>query len=287
MSTPSRARVALAQVNATVGDMLGNAQRIVDAARVAHEAGSCVLLTPELALTGYPPEDLLLRPAFMRACADALRDLAQALAPLQGLSVVVGHPHQPQAQGDVRSRSHAAPLRLNAASVLAGGKIVATYCKRELPNYQVFDERRYFASGRDAGQGAVVFEAGGRRFGLLICEDAWYTEPSALAKAAGAEVLCVVNASPFHLDKGGERESRMVERVRETGLPLLYSHLVGGQDEVVFDGASFAVDAAGQVAVRAPAFETAVVMVDIAADGSLSGTLEPVPSLEADRKSVV
>jgi NAD+ synthase (glutamine-hydrolysing) len=279
--------VALAQVNATVGDMQGNAQRIVDAARIAHEAGACLLLTPELALTGYPPEDLLLRPAFMQACADALQALAQALAPFKGLTVVVGHPHQVDARGDLRSRSHAVPLRFNAASVLVGGQVVATYCKRELPNYQVFDERRYFASGRDAGQGAVVFEAGGRRFGLLICEDAWFNEPAALAKAAGAEVLCVVNASPFHLDKGGEREARMVERVRETGLPLLYAHLVGGQDEVVFDGASFAVDAHGQVAVRAPAFEPAVVMVDVAADGSLSGTLAPVPSLEAQAWSAL
>ena len=162
--------------------------------------------------------------------------------------MVVGHPHQFGDRADERSRSHAVQWRFNAASVLVDGQVQATYCKRELPNYQVFDERRYFASGRDAGQGAVVFTAGGRRFGLLICEDAWFDEPARAAQAAGAEVLCVLNASPFHLDKPGEREARMVQRVQDTGLPLLYAHLVGGQDEVVFDGASFAIDAQGQVA---------------------------------------
>ncbi|MBL0149022.1 MAG: NAD+ synthase [Ideonella sp.] len=281
MSNPSRVRVALAQINATVGDLEGNAQCIVDAAREAHSAGASLLVAPELALTGYPPEDLLLRPAFMTACAQALRKLAVALAPLDGLTVLVGHPHQVDERGDLRSRSHAVPLRFNAASVLSHGVVVATYCKRELPNYQVFDERRYFASGRDAGQGAVVFAAGGRRFGVLICEDAWFAEPAALAKAAGAEVMCVLNASPFHLDKGGEREQRMAERVRDTGLPLLYAHLVGGQDEVVFDGASFAMDASGAVAVRGPSFEEAIVLADLHADGSVEGELQPIPSLEA------
>lgn len=233
MSTPpSAVRIALAQFNATVGDLPGNARRIVDAAREAHAAGAALLVTPELALCGYPPEDLLLRPAFMQACARTLADLAVELAAFDGLTVVVGHPHQFGERGDVRSRSLAVQQRFNAASVLRAGQVEATYCKRELPNYQVFDERRYFASGRDAGQGAVVFEAGGRRFGLLVCEDAWFDEPAEAARAAGAEALCVVNASPFHLDKAGEREARMVERVRATGLPLLYAHLVGGQDEI-------------------------------------------------------
>ena len=145
MSKPPLARVALAQINATVGDLDGNAQRIIDAAHQAHAAGACLLVAPELALTGYPPEDLLLRPAFMQACAHALQNLAAALAPLTGLSVLVGHPHQMDSRGDVRSRSHAVPLRFNAASVLRDGAVVGTYCKRELPNYQVFDERRYFA----------------------------------------------------------------------------------------------------------------------------------------------
>ena len=186
MSSPSTVKVALAQINATVGDLAGNARRIVEAAREAHAGGACLLVAPELALTGYPPEDLLLRPAFMQGCADALADLARALAEFDGLQVVVGHPHQFGSQGDVRSRSVSVPQRFNAASVLGSGRVLATYCKRDLPNYQVFDERRYFASGRDAGLGPVVFEAGGRWFGLLICEDAWFEEPARLARDAGA-----------------------------------------------------------------------------------------------------
>ena len=140
-------KVALAQINATVGDLAGNAKRIADAARAAHAQGARVVVAPELALTGYPPEDLLLRPAFMQACADALAALAKELADLEGLHLVLGHPHQFGERGDVRSKSHAVQQRFNAASVLAGGAVRATYCKRELPNYQVFDERRYFASG--------------------------------------------------------------------------------------------------------------------------------------------
>ena len=173
------------------------------------------------------------------------------------------------------------PQRFNAASVLAGGRVVATYCKRELPNYQVFDERRYFASGRDAGQGAVVFEVGGLRFGLMICEDAWFDEPARAAKAAGAQVLCVLNASPFHLGKVAEREARMAERARDVGLPLVYAHLVGGQDEVVFDGASFAVDAQGRVAARAPIFEEALLLVDVGRRMGRWRVDPPLPELEA------
>jgi NAD+ synthase (glutamine-hydrolysing) len=273
--------IALAQINATVGDLAGNARRMIDAARAAHAQGACVVLTPELSLCGYPPEDLLLRPAFMRACAETLASMAADLADCEGLHVVVGHPHQFGERGDVRSKSMAVQQRFNAASVLAGGRVLATYCKRELPNYQVFDERRYFASGRDAGQGAVVFEAGGCRVGLLICEDAWFEEPARLAKAQGAELLCVLNASPFHLDKGDEREARMAERARDVGLPLLYSHLVGGQDEVVFDGASFALDARGAMAARAPTFEPSLTLVAVHADGAVQGPIAPVPEREA------
>ena len=281
MSSPSSVKVALAQINATVGDLAGNAQRIIDAARTAHAAGACLLVAPELALTGYPPEDLLLRPAFMQSCARTLDELARQLAEFSGLQVVVGHPHQFGSQGDVRSRSVTVPQRFNAASVLGGGRVLGTYCKRDLPNYQVFDERRYFASGRDAGLGPLVFEAGGRRFGLLICEDAWFEEPARLACAAGAEVLCVINASPFHLGKCEERELRMAQRVRDTGVPLLFAHLSGGQDEVVFDGASFAMGRDGQVAARAPTFEEAVLQVDLRPEGSIGGPLYPTPSPEA------
>ncbi|MFY9510864.1 MAG: NAD+ synthase [Rubrivivax sp.] len=274
-------KVALAQINATVGDLAGNARRIAEAARAAHAQGAVVVVVPELALTGYPPEDLLLRPAFMQACDDTLASLAASLVDCAGLHLVVGHPHQFGGQGDVRSKSMAVQRRFNAASVLAGGRVQGTYCKRELPNYQVFDERRYFASGRDAGLPPLVFEAGGLRFGVLICEDAWFDEPARAARDAGAQVLCVVNASPFHLDKADEREQRMAERACDVGLPLLYAHLVGGQDEVVFDGASFAVDAGGRIAARAPSFEEALLVVEFGADAQPRSSIAPVPPLEA------
>jgi NAD+ synthase (glutamine-hydrolysing) len=279
-------KVALAQINATVGDLAGNARRIVDAARRAHAAGVQLLVAPELALSGYPPEDLLLRPAFMQACADALAGMATELASCEGLLVLVGHPHQIGERGDVRTKSTAQPLRFNAASLLAGGRIAGTYCKRELPNYQVFDERRYFASGRDAGQAPLVFDVGGTQVGVLICEDAWFDEPAQQAHRAGAQLLVVLNASPFHLDKADERERRMAERARAVGLPLLYAHLVGGQDEVVFDGASFALDATGAVRMRAPSFDEALAIVEI--DGpTLRGQVHAVPELEAQAWSAL
>ena len=281
MSRPVPACVALAQINATVGDLPGNLLLLAQAARRAHDQGARVVLAPELALTGYPPEDLLLRPAFMAACEQALQDLATAVADCEGLHLVVGHPSVWMAAADVRSKSYSLPARFNSASVLMGGRVLATYHKRELPNYQVFDERRYFASGRDAGQPAVVFEADGLKYGLLICEDAWFDEPAAAAQAAGAEVLCVLNASPFHVDKHGEREARMAERARLLGLPLLYAHLVGGQDEVVFDGASFAVDAQGRVQARAASFESEVLMLSLDGQGGVNGPLTEVPSPEA------
>jgi NAD+ synthase (glutamine-hydrolysing) len=188
-----------------------------------------------------------LRPAFIAACDDAVKTVARELAGLKGLHVVVGHPQG----GDVRSKSVAVQRRFNAASVISEGRILETYAKRELPNYQVFDERRYFTPG----QGSCVFQVEGISVGLLVCEDAWFEEPALLAKEAGAELLAVINASPFHVGKGGERIARMAERARAVGLPLIYAHLVGGQDEVVFDGGSFAVDADGALAARAAGFQ--------------------------------
>ncbi len=280
-------KAALAQINAKVGDLVGNARLLTEAARAAHAQGATLVLAPELALTGYPPEDLLLRPAFMDACADTLHALAASLADCAGLHLIVGHPHQFGLRGDVRSKSVAVQQRFNAASVLAGGKVLGTYCKRELPNYQVFDERRYFASGRDAGLSPMVVEISGLRVGLLICEDAWFDEPAQAACAAGAQLLCVLNASPFHLDKAAEREARMADRARAVGRPLLYAHLVGGQDEVVFDGASFALDAQGVVTARAPTFKSALLMLDVAADGSARGTVAAVPCIEAQAWSAL
>jgi NAD+ synthase (glutamine-hydrolysing) len=276
-------KVALAQINATVGDLAGNARLIVQAARQAYAAGARVLLAPELALTGYPPEDLLFRPAFMAACEAELASLAQEVADLEGMHVVVGHPmrHDGADRAGERSKSMAVQSRFNAASVLTAGTVRASYAKRELPNYQVFDERRYFVSGRDASMGPLVFEAGDVRFGVLICEDAWFEEPAELARQAGAQALCVLNASPFHLDKAAEREQRMAKRARAAGMPVLYSHMVGGQDEVVFDGASFAVDAGGVVRARAPFFEPALTLVEVDAKGAVRGEVTPWPALEA------
>lgn len=254
-------QIAIAQFNFVVGDIAGNAQRIIDAAREAHANGARLLLTPELSIAGYAAEDLFLRPAFTAACDEAVLGIAAALSDLPEMTVVVGHP----TGGSLRSRSVTVPQRFNAASVLRAGQVLQTYAKRELPNYQVFDERRYFAPG----QGTCVFEVDGVRVGLLICEDAWFEEPAALAKEAGAQVLAVINASPFHVGKGGERVARMADRARAVGLPLVYAHLVGGQDEVVFDGASFAVQADGQLALQAPGFKEA--LVDLRLVGAAEG----------------
>ena len=249
--------LAMAQFDATVGDLAANRRAIVDHAARAHAAGAQLLLTPELALTGYPPEDLLLRPAFMHACAAELAALAQELRAFAGLAVVVGHPHAPQGEGDRRSASTQQPLRWNAASLLRDGRVEATYGKLELPNYQVFDERRYFAS---AGA-PLVFEVGGVRCGVNVCEDAWYPEAPRRAREAGAELLLVLNASPFHLGKADAREAIMAQRCRETGLALAFAHGVGGQDELVFDGASFVLDVDGSTVARAPQFEPALLLV--------------------------
>ena len=281
-------KVALIQFNATVGDLPGNIASLVAAARRAYAQGARLALAPELALTGYPPEDLLLRPAFLQACEEALAQCAAQLADLPGLHLVVGHPRALDgSSGDVRTRSWAVQRRVNAASLLAGGKVIASYAKRELPNYQVFDERRYFVSGRDAGLQPLVFEVEGLRFGVLVCEDAWFDEPAAVAKAAGAQALLVLNASPFHLGKGAEREERMAERARAVGLPLLYAHLVGGQDEFVFDGASFALDARGELCARAASFEPEELLVDVQANGRVQGPVSPMPSYEAQAWSAL
>ena len=238
--------LSVAQLNFTVGDMAGNAQKIMDAARRAYAKGARLLITPELSICGYAAEDLFLRASFITACEQAVDSVRLSLADLKGMHVVVGHP----SGHDERTRSVAISLRFNMASVLCEGKVVATYAKRELPNYQVFDERRYFKPGLKP----CVFEVQGVKVGLLICEDAWFEQPAADAQATGAQVLAVINASPFHMGKAQEREHKMRERCLATGLPLVYAHLVGGQDEVVFEGRSFALQATGELAGRAQGF---------------------------------
>ena len=241
-------KICVLQLNYCVGDLAGNAQKIIDAATRAYANGARLVVTPELAICGYAAEDLFLRASFIQACDDAVNQVAQALAGLKDLMVVVGTPAM--VGNGVRTKSVAVQQLCNAARVLSGGQVIASYAKRELPNYQVFDERRYFTPGLDA----CVFEVGGVKVGLLICEDAWFDAPAQSSRNAGAELLVVINASPFHVGKGGERELMMRQRVLAVGLPLIYAHLVGGQDEIVFEGRSFALQADGVLAGRAASF---------------------------------
>jgi len=274
-------KICVAQLNFVVGDLAGNAQKIIDAARSAYTEGARLLLTPELSICGYAAEDLFLRPAFITACDDAVKTVVRELAGLKGMTVVVGHP----VGGDSRTKSVAVQQRFNAASVISEGEVLETYAKRELPNYQVFDERRYFTPGK----GTCVFQAGEGAdrvsVGLLICEDAWYEEPARLAKEAGADLLAVINASPFHVGKGYERENTMRERVSATGLPMVYAHLVGGQDEVVFEGHSFALNGDGSLAGRAPSFvEKLFTVIVERAQGAIEmkASIEPERTADAD-----
>jgi NAD+ synthase (glutamine-hydrolysing) len=274
-------KICVAQLNFVVGDLAGNAQRIIDAARSAHADGARLLLTPELSICGYAAEDLFLRPAFITACDDAVKTVVRELAGLKGMTVVVGHP----VGGDSRTKSVAVQQRFNAASVISEGEVLEIYAKRELPNYQVFDERRYFTPGK----GVCVFQAGEGAdrvsVGLLICEDAWYEEPARLAREAGADLLAVINASPFHVGKGYEREDTMRERVLATGLPMVYAHLVGGQDEVVFEGHSFALNGDGSLVGRAPSFVEKLFPVIVErAQGAIKmeALIEPERTADAD-----
>jgi len=258
-------RVASAQLNQTIGDFDGNRSRIAEAARQAVAAGAQVLVTPELSLTGYPPEDLLLRAAFYDRSRDALAALIAESDQWPSLHLVVGHPVQ---EGD---------RRFNAASLIHAGRLVGEYRKRELPNYGVFDEPRYF----HPGDAPLVFDVGGIRFGVVICEDFWFPAAPQAARAAGARVLLAPNASPYHLHKQHLRLDVVRDNVCAHGLSIVLSSLVGGQDELVFDGMSFALDANGALAAQAPAFTEDLLLVDVADDGSLSGPVAPAPDLEA------
>jgi len=239
-------RIAMAQFDFPVGDVAGNAARIAEMIAFARdEYAADLVLFPELALSGYPPEDLLLRPAFLRACETAMADIA---AQARGIVAVVGWP---QAAGSVV---------YNAASVLRGGAIEATYRKRELPNYAVFDERRWFDVDPDRED--CVFEVNGTRVGLVICEDLWFAEPIASTVAAGAQLVLVPNASPYEHDKHAERDALLAQRASETGAAFAYLNLVGGQDALVFDGASVVADGDGTVHPAALAFDEQWLVVD-------------------------
>ncbi|MGB3394254.1 MAG: NAD+ synthase [Stenotrophomonas sp.] len=243
-------RIALAQYDFPVGDVAGNSAHIVELMQVARdEYGADVVLFPELAISGYPPEDLLLRPAFLRDCEQALVRIA---AQAQGIVAVVGWP---QAAGAVV---------YNAASVLRDGAIASTYRKRELPNYAVFDERRYFDVDPDGGN--CVFEVGGVKLGLLVCEDLWFAEPLAATVAEGAELVLVANASPYERGKHAQRDALLAERSRDSGVGIAYVNNVGGQDALVFDGSSVVADGDGTVHPAAVAFTEEMLVVEYDTD---------------------
>ena len=262
-------RIGIAQINAHVGNLEANADKILAAAAQAHRQGADILITPELALPGYPPEDLLLRPAFVQRHAAALEQLTVALAQFTGLHVVLGHIHH-----------HAGSL-FNSASVVCDGQVLARYHKQELPNYDVFDERRYFESD----DVPVVFTLKGVCFGLNICEDIWFDRAPKAAAAAGATILLVPNASPFAIGKQAEREVVVRACAQASNCAVVYANLVGAQDELIFDGASFVMDAQGVIAARLPEFEEGVQIIDVTADGRVTPISEradmPLSTLES------
>ncbi len=255
-------KIAIAQMNCMVGDIAGNVAQIIAYTQRAKSQGATLVVTPELSLCGYPPEDLLLRDDFLQACARALNKLCDET---QGVTLIVGHPHQ------------VGELCYNAASVIQDGKILATYHKHALPNYSVFDEKRYFA----AGEHALVFEHQSIKIGVLICADVWETAPALKAKAAGAQLLIALNASPFHIEKHRTRLEVLRERVAETTLPIFYVNMVGGQDELVFDGGSFVLSDTGTITHHLNTFEHEIAIVDFQSAKPLAGRIAPHLSVEA------
>jgi len=237
-------RVALAQINSTVGDLDGNARKIAESVASARDDGASLVVFPELALTGYPPEDLLLKTGFLAATRTTLEEIA---AGVSGIVALVGFP---ESDDDV----------YNSAALLCDGGLAAVYRKISLPNYGVFDEQRYFQSGTRP----ALFELNGVEVGITICEDIWEPGPPATSEAlAGARVIVNLSASPYHAGKGLERERMLIQRARDNLVDVLFCNLVGGQDELVFDGHSVAVDQDGEIVARAPQFEEALTVCTI------------------------
>ncbi len=264
----ARLKIALAQIDPMVGDVPGNAKLIVDTIMQARGAKADLVLFPELVVCGYPPEDLLFHAGLRVQVADALEQIRAAIGPE---TVVLGYPEY---EGE---------RIYNSAQVLRNGEIVANYRKQCLPNYSVFDEERYFTAGDEA----VVVDCAGIQVGITICEDVWETGPVAKAAAAGAQAIAVINSSPFRIHKQSLREQTLAERARESGLPLVYANLVGGQDELVFDGGSCVVDASGQVCFRAPPFVDTLCVTEVEEQ---NGQVVPVPGecagLQSDEESI-
>ncbi len=284
-STPLR--IVLAQVNLLVGDIDGNCDRILDAARQArHGQGAQLVVFPELSLTGYPPEDLLLRPSLAPRISAAIDRLCAWTRTEPGLTLVVGAPQVVSRRTihvvDAANNAVENNVVVNSAVVMAAGRMQHSYAKQHLPNYRVFDEHRYFA----AGDTPLVIDIEGVRVAVLICEDVWFVGPMQQARQAGAQLAVVLNASPFRLGKQVEREETVRQRVRETGLPVAYVNLVGGQDELVFDGASFVMDGNGHVVARAPHCVEARLVVDVECTAGRnivlrSGDCAAIPSSDA------
>ncbi|MBV8405008.1 MAG: NAD+ synthase [Gammaproteobacteria bacterium] len=261
-------KIALAQLDLLVGDVRGNAAKVIESARGARsDLGADLVLFPELALSGYPPEDLLFHRGLRRQIEAGLKQLC---AELTDVRVLVGFPE------------YAGGVIYNSAALITEGKIAAIHRKAELPNYKVFDEKRYFQPGTRA----TLADCRGFSTGLLVCEDLWEPHSAQLARAGGAQLLVVINASPYEIHKQREREETARARIREVGVPLAYVNLVGGQDELVFDGNSFVMDAQGQVVMRAPAFAEGIWVAEFSRDPGgrvvpLAGTVAPELSDEA------
>jgi NAD+ synthase (glutamine-hydrolysing) len=238
--------LALAQSTFRVGDLMGNARRMVRLAEQARDRGAQIIVFPELALTGYPPEDLLLRPNLQSRVQQAM----QLIRAVQGIVMIVGYPHADHQR------------RFNSAAVIYNGQQRGFYHKQCLPNYGVFDEQRYFQAGRNH----VMFDFQGRKIGLLICEDLWQKAPIQQLAEQGAELVLAINASPFEIGKHQQRRTLLQKRAKTHQLPIAYVNVVGGQDDLVFDGGSLAVNADGQIAVDAPRFSEQLTFVKLGAD---------------------
>lgn len=256
-------RIAMAQLDMLVGDITKNTQSVIDAANQARDhEGADVVVFPELTLTGYPPEDLLLRASLDPRIESAL---AKILAEVRDIYVVVGYPRR--IDGEL----------FNCAGVIYQGQLLVEYAKQKLPNFLVFDDKRYFSEGREAG----LVDIKGVKVGLSICEDIWHPEPIAQAKAAGAELILNLNASPYHIEKMGEREALLHQRATEVTLPIVYVNYMGAQDELVYEGGSFVVNAKGEKIMQAPWFEAGLYSIDMIVDESQPNKVEPVAGVIA------
>jgi NAD+ synthase (glutamine-hydrolysing) len=271
LSDEMRLRCVMAQLNLVVGDVDGNTSRIIAAANEARDVHRAdIVMLPELAVSGYPPEDLLFHSGMRLQVAESLQRLQQEI---RGITLIAGYPEYEGA------------TIFNAAIVIRDGKIIANHRKACLPNYRVFDEKRYFTPGTQP----TIIEMNGIRAGVLVCEDAWDSGPARQARESGAQVLLVINASPYEVDKQSQREQDVVgERIRENGIPVVFLNLVGGQDELVFDGNSFVMDAQGVVTQRAPAFTEGMYVVDLAmhADGKVYPIPDKIVPLQGQEESV-